>query len=225
MRVTDLRENKRSKSEDGRGAEACPEPTDGSRRPSRRGATAAQPGRDHSRTRPTPVGRADAGREMIRQTPRLRAVAMRIVRDREAAEDVVQAGIEKALRKLEQFDGRALFSTWLHRIVVNEALLWLRNEKRYGQRLEEAAGSWPVSRDRSAKANAESQLIAAERARALRRGLRRLPQAEREVLVACALEGIPHRDFARRHGLAVPTVKSRAFRARQRLQSLLEDIG
>lgn len=150
---------------------------------------------------------------------------MRIVRDREAAEDVVQAGIEKALRKLEQFDGRALLSTWLHRIVVNEALLWLRNEKRYGQRIEEAAGCGPLARPASSTArSAEGQLIAAERAHALHRGLHRLPQAEREVLVACALEGIPHRVFARRHGLAIPTVKSRAFRARRRLESLLEDL-
>ena len=69
--------------------------------------------------------------------PRLIAVAMRITRAREAARDVVQSAFEKALRKARGFQGQARVSTWLHRIVVNEALMWLRGERRHRHRLVE----------------------------------------------------------------------------------------
>jgi RNA polymerase sigma-70 factor (ECF subfamily) len=54
--------------------------------------------------------------------PRLLAVAMRIVRDRDEAEDVVQEALLKVCRSLSRFEGRSSFSTWLHRITVNAAL-------------------------------------------------------------------------------------------------------
>src|SRR3954463_3901099 len=54
--------------------------------------------------------------------PRLLAVALRVVRDRDEAEDVVQEALLKVCRSLTHFEGRSSFSTWLHRIVVNAAL-------------------------------------------------------------------------------------------------------
>ena len=63
--------------------------------------------------------------------PRMRAVALRVTRDGEAARDVVQAAYEKALRHGRKFRGGARVSTWLHRIVTNEALMWLRRERRH----------------------------------------------------------------------------------------------
>ena len=54
---------------------------------------------------------------------------MRIVRDRDEAEDVVQEALLKVCRSLTRFEGRAAFSTWLHRIVVNAALDRLRRHQ------------------------------------------------------------------------------------------------
>ncbi len=62
--------------------------------------------------------------------PRLTAVARRLLRDSDAAADVVQSAFEKVLRYCEQFRGLARPSTWMHRSVVNEALMWLRRQTR-----------------------------------------------------------------------------------------------
>ena len=58
------------------------------------------------------------------------SVALGISRCRDAAEDIVQNAFEKAVRNLHQFDGRARFSTWLHRIVVNASLMKIRSRSR-----------------------------------------------------------------------------------------------
>ena len=63
--------------------------------------------------------RAALNRLLAHARPRLVAVAMRIVRDRDDAEDVVQEALLKVCRSLTRFEGRSAFSTWLHRIVVN----------------------------------------------------------------------------------------------------------
>ena len=54
--------------------------------------------------------------------PRLYAVALRMMRNPDDADDVVQDAMLKAWRNFAHFEGRAAFSTWLHRIVVNAAL-------------------------------------------------------------------------------------------------------
>ena len=71
--------------------------------------------------------------------PRLIAVAMRIVRDRDDAEDVVQEALLKVCRYLTRFEGRSAFSTWLHRILVNTALDRLRHEQSRWERVLTAA--------------------------------------------------------------------------------------
>ena len=61
---------------------------------------------------------------------RLLAVARRIVGSEEDARDVVQDAFLNAFRSLDRFEGNAKLSTWLHRIVVNAALMKLRTRKR-----------------------------------------------------------------------------------------------
>jgi RNA polymerase sigma-70 factor, ECF subfamily len=61
---------------------------------------------------------------------RLLAVARRITRNEEDARDVVQAAYLSAFRGLDQFAGACQLGTWLHRIVVNTALMRLRSQRR-----------------------------------------------------------------------------------------------
>ena len=58
--------------------------------------------------------------------PRILALALRYTRVREDAEDVVQQSFQKAFVHLHKFEGKSSFSTWLTRIAINEALMWLR---------------------------------------------------------------------------------------------------
>src|SRR5262245_10597446 len=61
---------------------------------------------------------------------RMLAVARRLVRNDDDAQDVVQSAYLNAFRSVRQFEGHCLISTWLHRIVVNTALMKLRSRRR-----------------------------------------------------------------------------------------------
>ena len=181
------------------------------------GALATRPPADPARPDALP-----SGEQLGPLRPRMEAVARRIVRSPDAAEDIVQNALEKALRGLPGFDGRARLSTWVHRIVVNESLMWLRTESRRRRRVELASesGAEP-ERHPDPDADPARPLDARERVAQLRAGLAALPPAEREVLERCALAGESYDAYARRAGIGAAAAKSRAYRARQRLRGWL----
>ena len=77
------------------------------------------------------AGDPDAFEFMVRTMGgRLLSVARRMLHDEEAARDSVQDAFLSAFRSLDGFDGQAQLSTWLHRIVVNAALMKIRTRQR-----------------------------------------------------------------------------------------------
>jgi RNA polymerase sigma-70 factor (ECF subfamily) len=152
---------------------------------------------------------------------RLRRVALRITRDPGAADDVVQSAFEKALRHAAAFRGEARPSTWLHRIVVNEALMWHRSEARRNARLVQAAAAagWGAE---PPGAHALDELIARERREQLGRALATLRPEDADLLARCALAEDGYRTWARERGMQPNAAKTRAFRARRALRAALE---
>ncbi len=170
-----------------------------------------------------PANDADQlGALLLRLEPRLRAVALRYTRDADSAADVLQNAFEKVVRHAARFRGASAVSTWMHRIVVNEALMWLRSERRHARRRNDG-----IDVERVAVADpaaAAPDLIAAHQARArLAAAIGRLAPAERLVIDCCAIGGESYRAFARRSGVDSTAVKSRAFRARRKLETALRD--
>jgi RNA polymerase sigma-70 factor (ECF subfamily) len=161
------------------------------------------------------------GRVLSHLEPRLTAVARRLVRDPDAAEDVVQNAFEKVLRHCERFRGNAQPSTWMHRIVVNEAFLWLRRETRRAPTHIEP-GDW--ERMCSRAEDPEQAFAAREDRDRLEQALARLAERDRGVLTESVLEGRAYAALAREHGLSTGAIKSRAFRARRRLAMELATI-
>ena len=154
--------------------------------------------------------------------PRLTAVALGVTKDPDAAQDVLQNAFEKVLRHGEKFRGQARVSTWLYRIVTNEALMWRRKQNRRRESPlddgdEQPRPDAPTQRSPADIAEWRQQV---ER---LRDALNRLPLAEREVLRRCALEGRSYAEYSVRAGLHPAAVKSRAFRARRRLTEILQE--
>ena len=151
----------------------------------------------------------------------LRQVALRITRDGDAADDVLQSAVEKALRHRRRFRGEARASTWLHRIVVNEALMWYRGERRRtarSARLAESLASAPPEPG----AQPLDALLARERSELVRRALRSLRPEDAELLRHCSVEERGHVGWAQRCGMRAAAAKTRAFRARRALRALLE---
>jgi len=154
--------------------------------------------------------------------PRLSAVALGVTKDPDGAQDVVQNAFEKVLRHGDKFRGQARVSTWMHRIVTNEALMWRRTRGRRRETPLEnpddlMSADLPATRTPSDLAESR-QLIARVRA-----ALEELPREEREVLSGCALGGRSYAEFGRATGLHPAAVKSRAHRARRRLAGILHE--
>jgi RNA polymerase sigma-70 factor (ECF subfamily) len=169
--------------------------------------------------------RAALNRLLADARPRLIAVAMRIVRDRDEAEDVVQEALLKVCRSLTRFEGRSAFSTWLHRIVVNAGLDRLRRHQVRPERVrdDDARDFAPSELDlRSRDEQTPEQVLSAQETGAVVRGaLARLSPSHREVLVRREFDGESYRDLARLVHCPVGTVMSRLHHARHRLAAEL----
>jgi RNA polymerase sigma-70 factor (ECF subfamily) len=177
------------------------------------------------------AGDAAACEELVRSHgPRLLAVARRLLRHEEDARDAVQDAFLSAFRALPGFEGRCRLGTWLHRILVNAALMRLRAaERRPEAPIEEllpefdATGhhvrpvaEWPES--------AESLLLRREVRQQVRDCIERLPAAYRSVLLLRDVEGLSTEEAAVALELSPAATKVRLHRARQALRELLAPI-
>jgi len=153
--------------------------------------------------------------------PRLAAVALRYTRDPDPAQDVVQNAFEKVMRHGDEFRGGSKPSTWIHRIVANEALMWLRAERRRNDRWI-TTGSWDQLRHPDPRPTPAERAERASDVEQLRRALTTL-RAEERAVVQGALGESSYREVGRRLGLQPNAVKGRAFRARRQLRKYLQE--
>jgi RNA polymerase sigma-70 factor (ECF subfamily) len=163
-------------------------------------------------------GRPDAYETLVRAyTPRLLA-----------ARDVVQEAFLNAFRSMGKFEGHAKLSTWLHRIVVNAALMKLRTRRRKPEEsLEpllpsfkdngghaEKFTQWDESADQIAEREETRQVV--------RDAILSLPETYREVLILRDIEEMNTDETARALGITANAVKIRLHRARLALRTLLD---
>lgn len=175
------------------------------------------------------AGDDDAYEELVRTTSsRLLAVARRIVGSDQDAQDVLQEAYASAFRSIGRFEGQAMLSTWLHRIVVNRALMRLRTRKRKPEESIEpllpsfkgdghmalTAGAWGEPAD-SAMEHEEVRAF-------VRAQIDRLPDAYRTVLLLRDIEEMSTSDVATLLETTDNAVKIRLHRARQALRALLD---
>lgn len=151
-------------------------------------------------------------------------LALKILRDPQDAEDVLQETYIKALRALPEFEGRSSLSTWLYRIAVNEALMLLRKRKITLVPVEEdpdedeAVGSLVLT---DWDALPEDKLLSAEARQELDTAVMNLPDNLRVVFTLRDMEGMSIRETAELLSLSETAVKTRLLRARMRLRNQL----
>jgi len=167
--------------------------------------------------------RAALNRLLADARPRLVAVAMRIVRDPDDAEDVVQESLLKVCRSLTRFEGRSAFTTWLHRIVVNAALDRLRrHQARHERPVEDEDGALEAAAPDMVDEQTPERVASRNETGAVVRGaLARLSPSHREILVRREFDGESYQDLARLVRCPVGTVMSRLHHARHRLAAEL----
>jgi len=175
------------------------------------------------------IARRDSGAVrlvMQRNNQRLFRVALQILRNREDAEDAVQSAYLKAFAAIRSFAGRSSLSTWLTRIVINNALVHARSAKRRRVLLDES--EVPIVDDYREMLMRGSMSVSPERVvaggqvrRLLDQAIKQLPAPFRAVFVLRQIEELDVAEVAERLGIPAATVKTRHLRARRRLQRLL----
>lgn len=159
---------------------------------------------------------------MRRYNQRLYRVARAILGDDSAAEEVMENAYGNAYLHLDQFAGRARFSTWLIKIAVYEALAHLRHYHR-----SVAVDTLSESNDNRIKSLAspapdpEQQALNQELSSALKTAVAGLPQIYRSVFMLREVEGMSVAETAECLSISEETVKIRLHRARTLLQSKL----
>jgi RNA polymerase sigma-70 factor (ECF subfamily) len=157
---------------------------------------------------------------------RLFRTAWSILKNRSEAEEAVQAGYLSAFSNFGSFEGRSALSTWLTRIVVNEALGRRRAEARRRRQLdEEGVAVLEDYRDalmRGSDSERPDAAVAREQIRKLlEQAVAALPDQFRTVFVLRDIEGLSGEETAEILNVPVATVKTRLFRSRRRLQETL----
>ena len=161
---------------------------------------------------------------------RLRAVALRLTIDEAEADDVLQDAFLSAFRSLDGFDGRADVGTWLHRIVINAALMKLRSRGRSGQTdlgqlLPEFLDTGVfATRQDSWEEPADEPAIRRELLEQVHANIERLPDKHRVPVVLRDLEDLPFHEIAELLETTVGNARLRVHRARQALRTLLEPL-
>lgn len=148
-------------------------------------------------------------------------LARRILRNQEDAEDVVQIALLEAFRHLNAFQGRSRFSSWLHRIATNAALMRLRASR---HKCEMSLDQITEGEDRPAqfhvvesRPNPEQECSAKEVRAVLGEAIDRLRPLYKEVVHLCDVQELSAKEAARILEVPVGTVKARAHRARRKL--------
>lgn len=158
---------------------------------------------------------------------RLLAVAQRILRNEDDARDAVQAAYLSAFRAIGRFEGGCRLSTWLHRIVVNAALMKLRSRRRRPEESIEPLlptyldDGHHVEQFSRGDLPADAALARDETRAMVRACIQQLPDRYRSILVMRDIEDVSTDEVAQMLGVTPNAVKIRLHRARQALTTLL----
>jgi RNA polymerase sigma-70 factor, ECF subfamily len=180
----------------------------------------------------TLAGKAEAFEKLfVKYRQRVFASAWRLLRDEDAALDVLQDAYIRAYEQLENLKGEGRFFPWIRRIAVNLALDRLRHSRRgveislnekWGPDSEDGEDRAAAFMDSDPDQNPARRAEVSEFSAAMSAALLKLSDAHRAVFMLHAAEGMSYKEIAQALGCNIGTVMSRLFYARKRLQELLE---
>jgi RNA polymerase sigma-70 factor (ECF subfamily) len=159
-------------------------------------------------------GDREAFDDLARQAgDRCMAIAFRVLRDFDLADDAVQGAMVTAWREIRSLRNPNAFEPWLHRILTRACYAEARRRRRW----TEGIRLLPTESERGA-----DPYLAIERRDQLDRAFRRLTVEQRAVLVFHLYLGLSLPEVAEHIGIPIGTVKSRVHRAKQALRASLE---
>lgn len=158
---------------------------------------------------------------------KLLRVALRVLHNREDAEDALQDALLNAYQNLGTFQGQSQFSTWLTRIVLNAALMKRRRERaRFHASLEETRGNGVAFEQilADARPTPEQVCVQIQNRLLVAELLLRLAPTIRAALHLRYVHGLTLVQAARAAGITLAAMKTRLFRGRQQLASQVSKV-
>ncbi len=179
---------------------------------------------DNELVRAAQTGDERAFRRLVeRYEPKVYRLALKMMREPQDAEDVLQETFINVFRHLDSFRGDAEFSTWIYRIATNASLMKLRSKKPVAS-LDEPVDAEEETLPRELtdwSATPEEMLLSRETRAQMELALARLPETLRTVFVLRDVEGLNVEETARVLDISQANVKTRLHRARLALREQL----
>lgn len=165
---------------------------------------------------------------VLENQTRVYNLALRMVGNEDDAFDMAQEAFIKAYNSILSFRGDCRFSVWLYRLTTNVCLDFLRSEARRSH----VSLSWQDGGDEDRELeipderfSPETEVERRELREAVDRGLMKLPQDYRAILLLREINGLSYEEIGQALDLEEGTVKSRIFRARKKLCAILSADG
>ncbi len=149
-----------------------------------------------------------------RFSPKMLGVCRRYLRSAEDAEDVMVEGLFKAMTNLEKYQATGSFEGWVRRIVVNEALMFLRKKHTFELSLEDAVLANTL--------RSEDDTLGALHVKEILRLVEILPVGYKTVFNLYVIEGYKHHEIAELLNISISTSKSQLMMAKNRLQEFIK---
>lgn len=152
-----------------------------------------------------------------RHNRRVYSLCLRMTQNVEEAEDLAQETFIQLFRKAGSFRGDSAFTTWLHRLTVNQVLMHFRKRKARDEKTTEDG----VIPEQTVSGTEDSAKMPVVDRIALDKAIAQLPPGYRAVFILHDVEGHEHEQIGRMLGCSVGTSKSQLHKARMKLRRLL----
>lgn len=150
-------------------------------------------------------------------------LCLRMTRNPDQAEDLCQDAFLQLFRRIATFRAESVFSTWLHRLVVNVVLMHLRKKQLLQIPLDDADGDRQEQPVRHEYGMEDPRLARAIDRVTITRALSQLPPGYRTSILFHDVDGYEHHEIAQLRNCSVGNSKSQLHKARRRLRALLGD--
>lgn len=160
-----------------------------------------------------------------RYSEKVHNLAMRITRNEEDAEEILQDVFVTVHKKIDKFEGKSAFSSWLYRVTANTAFMKLRKRRQtpavsledFGTSVKE---SWVSKRSEDCDVDYISSRH--ELRGELEEAIERLPEEYRAIFLLRDVDGLSSQEVGEILNISVPAVKSRLHRSRLMLRKKLQ---
>ena len=146
------------------------------------------------------------------------SIALKVLRNRDDAEEMAQESFIKAYKSIHSFKGNAKFSTWLYRITYNTCISEIRKRKMHFSSTEEIE-----IRDETQETNLDG-IPEENRAKAIKEAMNQLPEDEYTLILLYYFEEQSVEEISKVTGLSESNTKVKLFRARKKLYTILNDM-